>query len=127
MSQKIYVDTNVWLDLYWNRSSRYLELGMFAQRIFERCISCEFIFFVSDTLVVELERFGALELLTPIREKCEFVRAKKEDYRAARRRDVHFPDSLHIVLAEKHGAKVFVTNDTSITSETVLVVQSPAL
>jgi len=129
MSTIVYIDANVWLDYYWNRKGRYLDLGDVAHRILQRTITCEFTVLVSDILLAELEKYvsDVKGLINPLEEKCVFIKAEQSDYRLARASQLHYPDSLHVILAEKHSANFFVTNDADIISDSVYVVKSSVL
>lgn len=129
MSERIYLDTNVWLDYYWNRQSKYLDQGAIAHRILVRTIECEFTLIISDILLAELEQFvdNIQSLIEPLKEKCVFVRASRSSHIQAKQLPLHYPDSVHMILAQEHQASCFVTNDKGITSKTLRVVQSPAL
>jgi hypothetical protein len=57
MSVLIYLDTNVWLDYFLDRSSGLLSPSEIALHILKRSIFCEFQILISDILTVELEKY----------------------------------------------------------------------
>ena len=105
---KIYIDTNVYLDWCFNRDK-----GFYVEQILTRAVGCEFHIVISDLLLRELRKFvkNPDALLKPLEEKCLYVESTKTDVRLARSKSIHFPDSLHLVLAEREQCDYLITND----------------
>ncbi len=119
--RRLYVDTNIYLDYWGDRSDGLRPLGEFAFQLMERAIGCEFAFIVSDFVLLELRKhatekeckqiFGSLKE----RKKIIFARHKREDKleakRIARERGIPWQDALHVLIAKKFGAECMVTRD----------------
>jgi len=117
MSQKIYLDTNIYLDYCLNRSTKYLAYGDIAHTIFSRAISCEFTIIISDILLFELEKSLSVQNITDILSwlgaKIERTQITEQDKLQAQTIPIHYPDNLHFVLAKKEGA-ILVSNDKAL-------------
>jgi len=114
---KIYCDTNIYLDYLLKRSNLANKpISHPAYRIFSRIVKCEFELIVSDVVLKELysniELENARLLFAFLKRKIIAVKTAPEDVLAAKELESHFNDSLHAVLAKKHGAKCVVTRNT---------------
>lgn len=117
--KRIYVDTNVYMDLFENRSDRLRPLGEFAHQLFKRTFNCEFKIIISSEVIRELEKHGHNDRIKTMMDelkgynKLDFVHTEKNDMnKAAKRKDIsHFNDRLHYILAEKANAEMFITRN----------------
>ena len=55
MSILIYVDTNVYIDLFENRQDRFRPLGEIAAQLFQRGLDCEFNIILSPVIISEAQ------------------------------------------------------------------------
>ena len=53
---KVFVDTNIFLDFYFDRKDLILPLGEFAFQFFKRAIECKFFIIICDSVIEELCR-----------------------------------------------------------------------
>lgn len=111
----VYIDTNVWLD-YCLRTDQFLDV--YAQQVLARSLSCEFRICVSDVLLYELNKYisstdDLFELFTK-KDKLVSIDSTYEDKQRARSIPVHYPDDVHLFLAQKAGCRYFITNDKEI-------------
>jgi len=60
MEKLIYVDTNIYIDYFENRSDKYRNFSDEATWLFERAINCEFKIVVSYFIIKELKKFNFL-------------------------------------------------------------------
>ena len=111
---RIYVDTNIYLDYFLNRTDRLRPLGDFAFELFRRTISCEFEIILSDWVEQELKNNNATEQLRKLKEELKHklitITTTKEDINQAKKVKP-FEDSLHAILAEKAKAKYLITRN----------------
>jgi predicted nucleic acid-binding protein len=63
---KIYLDTNVWLDYFLQRESKYISNKDVAFTIFQRTVSCEFQIIISDVLLKEILQYTSKKQLSEI-------------------------------------------------------------
>jgi len=115
MTKTIYLDTNIYLDYYFNRrgSERAFDI------LFFRAPKCEFRIVVSDWVLKELELNGVGTketriLLDRIKESGKMITVlteKQKDIEEARKISDHFQDPLHAILAKKGGAETLVTHN----------------
>lgn len=104
---RVFIDTNVYLDLLLNRDS-----SLYAEQIITRSISCEFYVIVSPLIIQELENYAneidIKSLFERIGVKKIFVHtSKKKEYVSG----LHFPDNIHLHTAIEANCDVFLTND----------------
>ena len=111
---RIYIDTNVYLDLFFNRSSAYVDFAQEANTIFHRSKGCEFEIIISDVLTSELTRYACLEPLEELRSflgtKARSVRKMHTDELRAQSFNTHRADALHIALAERCADCIITRN-----------------
>jgi predicted nucleic acid-binding protein len=119
MSKLIDIDTNVWLDYFLHRDKGMLSPADISLAILKRSISCEFRIVISDILLIELESYvdqkNLREVLGWLSPKLFVVDYSKEDLRLARKIPVHYPDCIHVYLAQKYEAKL-ISNDYELLS-----------
>ncbi|MGV8141040.1 MAG: type II toxin-antitoxin system VapC family toxin [Candidatus Woesearchaeota archaeon] len=107
---RIYIDTNVYLDFFLERSkSRH------AERLFRRTLNCHHHIILSDHLSSELTLYidhSKIKILFEmLKNKIILVKSEKEDEEKARLLPTHYADALHIILARKADAEAIVTNN----------------
>jgi predicted nucleic acid-binding protein len=117
MSKLIYLDTNIFLD-YALGTDDIRPLDEFAKQIFIRAINCEFKILISDLLIYELSKYlrDYKGLFKPfqIKDKLEYSKEKYSDKINAKKIKLHYPDNVHLYLAQKFKCDFFVTNDKEI-------------
>lgn len=117
---KIYVDTNIFIDLVKEDSSKLNSI--YAFEFFKKGWECTFELIVSDWTRSELKRHVKEEDLSLLlsqfksRNKLHFVLHTKEETKIAKRKNVHWQDELHLMLAKKSGADLIVTRDADFIS-----------
>lgn len=113
MSKLIYIDTNVYLDLFLNRQSKYLSYADISQSIFNRSVSCEFYILISDLVIYELrkkvEKKDLDDFFHSLSYKLRFTEVIKSDY--ASKFKIHSPDNAHISCAIRNNCDAIITND----------------
>ncbi|MFH1586568.1 MAG: PIN domain-containing protein [Candidatus Diapherotrites archaeon] len=117
----IYLDTNIWIDFWENRSDGLRPLGEFAFNVLKRAYNCEFKVVVSSILMAELKfNYGAetvMEMLKDLRrsKKHIYIYADKEHNKSAleysKKTGIGFNDCLHAVLAKARGCDCLVTQN----------------
>lgn len=114
---KIYVDTNIFLDALLDRDSEWgRDLGTPAMSVFSQAKHGQFKIIVSDWTLQELgkhiDKEKVRELFSKIGEEqiihCSYT---KEQKRKAKEASNHWEDYLHGVIAEKEGADCIVTRN----------------
>jgi predicted nucleic acid-binding protein len=116
---KLYIDTNVIIDLIDDRENEFGEnLVEHASRLFTEAILCKYNLILSDWLLVELNKYVIPESIRML-----FVLSKKkiihqkicdeDKIKASQLSPEHSDDALHIVLAEKANADIIVTSNTA--------------
>ena len=114
MPELIYIDTNVYLDYFMNRTKGMLSPEEITYNILRRTLDCEFQIVLSDILVVEIEKYVKKDKLRSIlkwlRPKIKTIKLAREEIEDAKKMNIHFPDCLHIYIANKLDATL-VSND----------------
>jgi len=123
MGDKIYVDTNIFLDWWLDRADNLRPIGEFAFRLFKQAVSCRFDVLVSDYTVSELMNvlcfsesrvLGDVLVLLKEADKLFIVSAspaqKEEAEKFAGLHGLPRTDVLHAILARDNDA-VLVTRD----------------
>ena len=113
MSEPIYLDTNVFLDLAMDRKGSGA-----ACKILVRALKCDYTIIASNWLQKELDKHSSPQMtkmwFTSLQKKNKLtvVEATDNDVEEAMKIDPdHFQDPLHAILAKKGGAKILVTRD----------------
>lgn len=107
--QRVYVDTNIWLDLVWNRDKR-------AKRFFRQALSCFYEIVVSDIIKRELEKYATspqslFEKLETMG-KVDFVETSPSQViRAKLVTGSHHNDNLHSILAQDNRCDILLTSN----------------
>ena len=114
MSTRIYVDANVYLDYFEERTNGIRPLNDFAFKIFERTLECEFEIVISDATINEIERHyktasRANILFEELIRKGKIINAnaKTEENELSKGHS----DALHYMIAERTGCKFIVTRN----------------
>ncbi len=118
----IYLDTNIYIDYFENRTDKFRPLGEFAYQIFQRTLSCEFRIVFSSLILNELEHNikneRIMDLLVELEDKNKIIRIipKREEREIARKivkeRNTPFNDTLHALIAKNNGSDYFITRNT---------------
>lgn len=114
---KIYVDTNVYMDLFGGRKDKFRDLGEFALNIFRKVREGHYCLVISDWVIDEFKQFrdpkeidGLLEDLK--KEHLVKITTTPEDKQKARELSwSNFPDALHVILAKKADCLYLVTRN----------------
>lgn len=117
MSQRIYLDSNVYLDYFGDRKDNMRPLGEFAFKVFQRTLECEFIVVLSDWVLEELENksYSKIQLETLLSElkkagKLISTKRTEEDIRKAKR-FTNQEDALHSIIAARNNCIYLVTRN----------------
>ncbi|PIN87852.1 hypothetical protein COV12_01725 [Candidatus Woesearchaeota archaeon CG10_big_fil_rev_8_21_14_0_10_32_24] len=114
---KIYVDTNVYMDLFGGRKDRFRDLAQFAANLFYRVREGEFKLVVSDWVIEEFSKHMdpklINELLNDLTEnQLRRITKTSQDKKEARElSSTNYPDALHVILAKKADAMYLVTRN----------------
>ncbi|MBI2529690.1 MAG: hypothetical protein HYW05_00920 [Candidatus Diapherotrites archaeon] len=117
MSTRIYVDANVYLDYFGERTDGIRPLGEFAFRIFQRTLKCEFEIILSDLLLREIKarngfRARAECLFDDLINKNKLIQVDAEDKDEQEAKfHKNWKDALHCILAKKAGCEFIITRD----------------
>ncbi len=120
MSEKYYLDTSIWMDVYENRKGFNNEpLGEFAWKLLSLIKAKKEKLIISDLLIIELEMNysiekinGMIKIFEDVIEKI-IVTAKQRDEakRIAKERNLPPGDVLHAILA-RDSKLILITRDT---------------
>ena len=119
MSEKYYVDSSIWIDLYEDRKGYNSEpLGDFALQLFAQIKARENELFISDMLLRELEGYYSLAelngMMKPFERIIQKIIATREQRAEARRiaeeRKLPPGDVLHAIIARDNNL-ILVTRD----------------
>lgn len=117
MSKRIYVDTNIYLDLFEERKDNIKPLGEFAFQLFQKALACEFTIVISEPVLSEINRTTvnkqiAEEFLQELKDagKLICVRVQEEDRIKADCTQNYF-DAMHAILARKAGCEYLVSRN----------------
>ncbi len=121
METLIYLDSNIYIDYFDNRTDYLRPLGAFAFELLRRMFGCEFKIAISAVVAEELIRNNRAEQLKNLamrlreREKLVEVEILPEDFQKAKalsqKRNSSFNDALHAVVASKAKAEYLVTRN----------------
>ncbi len=116
MNEIVYLDTNIWLDLYYQRNDR-VEI---AEKLFMHIIEHEVLVIYSDLLLDELKHqyLSKTEISTLISQVPVLLKRKAHIYsfqniearNLLRLRKLPFADCLHAIIARDNQA-VMITRD----------------
>ncbi len=113
---KIYVDTNVYMDLFKGRKSGYLDLAAFAAHLFWAVREKKYQLVISDWVFDEFCKYGdrkdIQQLISGLSDVITIERTSQDEKEAHKLSRTNFPDALHVVLAKKGEAVYLVTRNT---------------
>ena len=134
MSKLIYIDTNVYIDYFDERSYGFRPANEFAFILIKRAMSCEFKLVFSDHLLKELTKHihkdKVFDLLDLLKTKDKIVKinttngVKRLASEISRSKLIHYADALHYALALTIHAEAIITNDKeflNINSEDIII------
>lgn len=115
---KFYLDTNIWLDYFWNRSSGLIPLGEFAFQFLKKATESKSELYYSDLVLKELTNIigekDTNELINSYKEILVFICPTKQDVLEAKKlvelTKIHYADAFHAVLCNKVDA-VLISRD----------------
>ncbi|MFH1424376.1 MAG: PIN domain-containing protein [archaeon] len=116
---KLYVDSNVWIDLWADRMIGLIPVGHYAENMVERALACEFNLVVSDFILKEVEHnlnINAEERLIPLKQagKLQVEKVDSRTFAEAKtmsfERNIPIHDAMHALMARKVGA-LLITRD----------------
>jgi predicted nucleic acid-binding protein len=113
-----YLDTNIWLDYFENRSSGLIPLGEFAFNFLKKSTESNSELFYSDLVLKELyNTCGKKEIdlkMGFFGKTIKFTSFCKEDYLFAKRISssykIHFADAIHVAIAPRNNL-IIITRD----------------
>ena len=116
--KKYYLDTNIWLDYFENRSDGVRPLGEFAFNFLKNCILHKCNIFYSDFNLFELKNKLSnndfYKYSNVFKENMIFIKSTKKDWEEAKqiskKINLHKADSLHLILAIKNKCTL-ITRD----------------
>lgn len=119
MSERIYLDTNIYIDYFEERSDGIRPLDEFAFQLIKRAMGCEFEIVISDLVMEEIERQkisrkiieNLLEELNK-NKKLIAITATPEEKQKLEQRTIS-SDHLHAILANRNHCKYLVTRNIS--------------
>ncbi|MFB6159465.1 MAG: type II toxin-antitoxin system VapC family toxin [Candidatus Nanohalobium sp.] len=129
--EKLYVDTNVFLDAIEERTSRNgLDFGTRAKNLFSRAQYGDFQIIVSDWTLEELYKKAdheeVKEILSNIGDnliRCGYTEDQKQ---RAKEASNHWGDYLHGIIAKEENADCIVTRDDDLRDLSGLKVKFPS-
>ena len=114
----IYCDTCIFINCLKDETSPTgKQMGREAFRLFKRSASCKYRIAISDWLLNEIYKKASVSdaklIFTLIKNKIteKVIKTEEDIARAKELSPSHFQDALHVVLAMKAGADIFVTRD----------------
>ena len=121
MNALIYLDTNIYIDFFEDRTDRLRPLGEFAFGLIKKSLDCHYKIITSNVLIDELMHNGyekeIIELTSKLKiaKKLINVEFKEGDnmilHTLIKERKTPFNDTKHAILAQRAGAKFFVTRN----------------
>ena len=125
MGQKLYLDTNVYLDYFLDRKDNLRPLGLYASRLYNEAVSCKFQVLISEAVIEEIcdvLKFKPRQvwevMLKPLVEKEKIERVEFSEEEARRltwqfSRECSLPemDALHLGISVKTDS-ILVTRDS---------------
>ena len=116
MTEKIYLDTNIYLDYFENRHDNIRPLGFFAYNLIRKCIEGEFKLIMSDWVIEEFGKIGDPrkidDLIKTLKKHGSLILVKSNPRDLLKSRKCrNWTDALHALLAIKSDADYFVTRN----------------
>jgi predicted nucleic acid-binding protein len=126
---RVYIDTNVILDLFLRTNTEYVSPADIACQIFYRSSCCEFYCVISDLTLFELKKKISAKQVDDFLDflgiKYEPVCIIKEDYQNPFK--IHRPDDVHIACAVRVDCDCILTNDLEFLEVSPIPVRSSRL
>ena len=116
MAELIYIDTNIWIDYFLDRTDYMRPLGEFAYALFSKSLTCKYNIIISNLVLYELQKKGfeqqAKTLITEFkqRNKVTIISFSNTEIQNAKKYP-HWQDRLHEILASKGNATYLVTRN----------------
>lgn len=121
METLIYLDSNIWIDLWEDRRDNIRPLGEFAFQLLKMVYECKFRVVLSGAVLNELlniypkkitnnilrELYESEKYVKIVAEKADVVKAEI----ISEKRSLPYSDVLHAVLANKANARYLVTRN----------------
>ncbi len=115
---KYYLDTNIWLDYFEDRSDGLKPLGEFAFQFIRKAIKSNSVLCYSNLVITELNNVLTKEVVdlrfSAIKNNLTYFESNKEDYFFAKKIvssfNIHFADAFHAAIVSRLGA-VLITRD----------------
>jgi len=117
----VYIDTNVYIDYFLNRTDKLRPLGDFAFNLIKKIVIEEYKLIISDLVILELEHNGFEKQVKILLEKLKennnltFVTSIEEDNvktnKIVKERKTSFNDTKHAIMANRAKADYFVTRN----------------
>ena len=117
VSERIYLDANIYMDYCDERRDSIRPLGDIAFGLFRRTLSCEFEIVISDWVIEEVEknvknRIAMENLIAELKAKGKIIYAEStHGERSKAKKHVNWRDALHTVIAKRSGCKYVVTRN----------------
>ena len=117
----VYIDTNVYIDYFLNRTDKLRPLGDFAFNLIKKIVIEEYKLIISDLVILELEHNGFEKQVKILLEKLKennnltFVTSIEEDNvktnKIVKERKTSFNDTKHAIISNRAKADYFVTRN----------------
>lgn len=117
MPQRIYVDTNVYRDLFEGRKDRFRDLGEFALFAFKQVRDGKYDLAVSDWVIEEFKKYCDEKIIDKFlegfneKQVLRIIRTREDEQNAMKLSAGNYDDALHVVLAMKNNCICIVTRD----------------
>ena len=123
MPQRIYLDANIYLDYFLDRSDNVLPIGLYASKLLNEAVSCKYLVLVSKTVIDEIckvlriEESAVFEKIFPDLieankilnvELTKEVKARAQEFQKSK--NIPLIDSFHLAFALENEA-ILVTRD----------------
>jgi len=113
---KLYVDTNVFLDIIKDRKNIFgVDIATPAAKMFFDAATCKFYILISKLTVEQIYRRCTYDecntLFNIIKNKIIVVGYDANDRINTKNRSSNFEDAMHIILAEKSNADLIITRN----------------
>lgn len=113
--EKIYVDSNVFVDAIEDRDGKVRDLGTPAMSVFSQAAHGRFKIIVSDWALEELYKHAYHEAVKDLLSKLgnQMIRCKytEEQKKKAKKEARHWQDYLHGIIAKEQGADCIITQN----------------
>jgi len=121
MSRLIYIDTNVYLDLFEDRKDKFRSFGEVSRQLFRRALDCEFRFVISPIVLREIKDNNYEKdfffLLDDLKKADKILRTyfsySDKAYASQLKilRKTPFQDTCHAVIAARMKVEYLVTRN----------------